>query len=285
MKTINYNPETLTEAVMRSGVWVRNMPNAAYHAAPGISNSGLSLVARSPAHYAHSAPWKQTRAMEIGTAFHTALLEPDRYGSEYMTVEGINDRRKSEYKEAAKVFGTDCTLTESEGASVAVMSESVKANPDANDVLSAPGYAELSGFVEDPNTGVLMRCRFDWITEDARAVDVKKTQDARPFAFSKSIHLYRYHCQQAMYSHIFDLIEGRTLESYHFLAIEEQPPCANVMYTLDHLAVHHGHTLYRDALTDYAIACESNEWPSYGTTSDVIGLPEYVMNELEGEIV
>ena len=285
MKAIDYNPETLTEAVMRSGVWVQNMPMEAYHSYEGISNSGLNLVARSPAHYAHRAAFKSTRAMDIGTAFHTALLEPDRFGSEYQVVNGIDDRRKSEYKEAAKVFGGDKTLTASEGASVAVMSESVQANPDAREVLSAKGYAELSGFVEDPDTGALLRVRFDWLTVDARAVDIKKTQDARPFAFSRSVNNYRYHCQQAMYSHVFELIEGRPLESYQFLAIEEQPPCANVLYTLDHLAVQHGHTLYRDALSDYAIACESNEWPSYGTTSDVIGLPEYVMNELEGEIV
>ena len=284
MQVIDYNPETLTESVMRSGVWVRDMPNEAYHRAPGISNSGLNLVARSPAHYAHSAPWKTTRAMEIGTAFHAALLEPERFRTEYMVVKGIDDRRKSEYKEAAKTWGSDRALTASEGASVSVMAESVQANPDARAVLSQPGYAELSGFVEDPETGVLLRVRFDWLAETAQAVDVKKTQDARPFAVSRSINNYRYHCQQAMYSHVFELIEGRPLESYQFLAIEEQPPCANVMYTLDHLAVQHGHTLYRDALHDYAIACESDEWPSYGTTSDVIGLPEYVMNELEGEI-
>ena len=283
IKTIPYTELTVEKA--RAGCFVTDMPNAAYHAYEGISNSGLSMVARSPAHYAYRAAWKQTRAMEIGTAFHTALLEPERFTQEYMTVTGINDRRKSEYKEAAKVYGADATLTDSEGTSVAVMMESVLANPDAQNVLTADGWAELSAFVQDPETGVLLRCRFDWIASDGRAVDIKKTQDARADAFSRSVLNYRYHCQQAMYSDVFEKITGRPLESYRFLAIEEQPPCANVLYTLDDVSVMVGMQEYKTALMDYAIANKSNDWPAYSETSALISLPEWALNEIEGEIV
>lgn len=273
----------LTEEKARAGCFVEGMPNADYHAYEGISNSGLSLVARSPSHYAYRSDFRQTRHMEIGTAFHTALLEPDRFAKEYMVVRGINDRRKSEYKEAAKVYGGEGTLTDNEGAAVEVMVESVRSNPDAQAVLSEPGHAELSAFVEDSETGILMRCRFDWITETARAVDVKKTQDCRQRPFQRAIHAYRYHCQEAMYSHIFEIITGEPLESYQFLAIEEHPPCANVMYTLDALAKAHGHKEYREALEAYAEAVESGEWPGYGVNSDLISLPEYVLLEIDAE--
>lgn len=282
MKPIPYNPETLTEQVMRSGVFVTDMPNEAYHAAPGISNSGLNLVARSPAHYRHRAEFRQTRAMEIGTAFHTALLEPDRFASEYMIVEGIDDRRKSEYKEAAKVYGKERALTASEGASVSVMAESIRANADAQEVLSQPGWAELSAFIEDPETGVLIRARFDWLTETGRAIDLKKTQDSREFSFSRSMYSYRYHCQAAMYSHVYELITGDALQRYQLLAVEEQPPCANVLYDIEPLAMQYGHAQYREALTEYAIAMQSGDWPAYGN-SGVLTLPEYVLRDLEDE--
>ncbi len=281
MQVIDYSE--LTPELARAGVFVRDMPNAAYHSYEGISNSGLSMVARSPAHYRYAPARKGTRHMEVGTAFHTALLEPGRFAKEYMIVRGINDRRKSEYKEASKVYGGEGTLTDSEGAAVEVMVEAVRANPDAHAVLSEPGHAELSAFVEDPETGILMRCRYDWITETARALDVKKTQDCRQKPFQRSIHQYRYHCQEAMYSHIFQLITGEPLESYQFLAIEEQPPCANVLYTLDALAKAHGHKEYREALEAYADAVESGEWPGYGVTSDLISLPEYVLIEIDAE--
>lgn len=271
----------LTSEIAHKGCFVLEMPNEDYHRYDGISNSGLSLVARSPAHYAYRSKFEQTRHMEIGTAFHTALLEPQRYASEYVTTHGVNDRRKSEYKEAAKHYGADCTLTDKEGAGIDVMIESVRANQYATEVLNQDGWAELSAFIEDPETGVLMRCRFDWLTTDGRAVDVKKTQDCRQRPFQRAIHTYRYHCQQAMYSHIYRLITGEDIGAYHILAIEEQPPCANVLYTLDDLAVSHGHKEYRETLESYAKAVDSGVWSGYDAQADVIGLPEYVLMDID----
>jgi exodeoxyribonuclease VIII len=257
------------------------MPIEAYHGHyTSISNSGLSLVARSPAHYYHAPAPSSSRAQEIGTAFHTALLEPERYALEYMVVDQCDDRRVSAYKEAAKVYGGDKTLTESEGASVFVMQESIRANPAANEELCRPGHAELSAFVLDPETGVLMRARFDWLTSDGVCVDLKKTQDCREQAFSRSLHNYRYHVQAAMYSHIYELLFGKPLASFKILAVEEQPPCANVLYDIDPLAMQHGHTLYRQALEAYAKAHESGDWGSYSGTG-VITLPEFVLAALD----
>lgn len=281
---MNIIPYTdLTEELAREGVFVRDMPNFAYHQYSGISNSGLNLVARSPAHYAYRSGFKTSRHMEIGTAFHTALLEPERYASEYMTVKGINDRRKAEYKAASKVYTGECTLTDSEGASVDVMVESVRNNPDANAILKEPGYAELSAFVEDPETGILLRCRYDWITKTHRVIDVKKTQDCRQRAFSRSVFAYRYYVQEAMYRHIFDLIMGTQLEDYRFLAIEEQPPCANVLYMIDDMAKMEGHKEYRAALLAYAEAEKTNHWPGYDLHSDIVSLPDWVMFDMMDE--
>ncbi len=281
MKPIHYSQ--LTPELAHAGCFVLDMPNEAYHSYEGISNSGLNLVSRSPAHYAHAAARTATRAMDIGTAFHTALLEPERYAAEYMTVSGINDRRKSEYVQAAKQYGKDKTLTESEGASVAVMQEAIRANSAARAILDQKGYAELSAFIADPGTGVLMRCRFDWLTESGIALDLKKTQDSRESAFSRSIWQYRYHCQHAMYSHVYELITGQPLQAFKFLAVEEQPPCANVVYQLDDVAAKYGHQQYREALTAYAEAEQSGHWAAYGVESDLISLPEYALIMLESE--
>lgn len=280
MKDLIIDYSELTEEKARKGVFVRDMTNDAYHAYPGVSNSGLGMVERSPAHYAQRSAFKQTRHMEIGTAFHTAILEPERYAEEYATAKS-DDRRHTGYKELAYHYGGECTLTKSEGYKVDVMMRSVRRNPYATEVLDSPGYAELAGFVEDPETGVLMRCKFDWITEGARALDVKKTQDCRPHAFSKSIYQYRYHCQEAMYTHIFRLITGYDLHDYQFLAIEENPPCECVMYTLDTLSKAHGYDQYREALWRYAKAAHNDEWEGYGVDKDIIGLPEWVLRSLD----
>jgi exodeoxyribonuclease VIII len=260
---------------------VLNMPIENYHAHNSISNSGLTLVARSPAHYFFAAPWQQTRAIEIGSAFHTALLEPERFETEYMAV-SVDDRRSVEYKDAAKIHGREKTLKKSEGDSIAVMLESINANEDAANLFKKEGWAEVSIFVEDPETGLVMRCRFDWLTEDGEAVDLKKTQDCREWAFSKSLYNYRYHCQAAMYSHIYKIATGSPLKSFQFLAVEEQPPCANILFDIDHFAKQYGFTEYRKAMTEYAKAFESGIWESY-SGKGIVTLPDYILSSIEQE--
>jgi exodeoxyribonuclease VIII len=262
---------------------VLNMPMEAYHNHQGsISNSGLNLVSRSPAHYAFRAPWKATRAVEIGTAFHTALLEPERFKQDYM-ITNSDDRRVVEYKDAAKIYGNEKTLTKNEGLSVAVMSESIAANQAAAAIFKKKGWSEVSVFVTDTETGIVMRCRFDWLTNCGIGLDLKKTQDCREFAFSKSLFTYRYHCQAAMYAHIYQIATGEPLRAFRLLAVEEDPPCANVLYHIDPLALEYGHKQYREALNQYAQAVASDVWESY-SGEGIVTLPEWVLNEIIEQI-
>lgn len=262
---------------------VSGMPDHVYHSLPGISNSGLSLVARSPAHYAFRAHRDPTRAMAIGSAFHAALLEPERYAKEWMVVRGVNDRRKAEYKDAAKQYGGDKALTDSEGSSVEVMVEAIMANRDAREILESPGYSELAAFAVDPETGVFIRAKFDRITEDGRVIDLKKTQDCRERPFQQSVYKYRYHCQEAMYSHVYELAAGKPLEQFSFLAVEEQPPCANILWTLDSLAKDVGRREYREALNHYAQCDATGEWPTYAESSGLLSLPEWVLMQYDDQ--
>ena len=64
-----------------------DMPNETYHASEGVSKSGLDLMDRSPAHYKNPKLRKSTRNMEIGTAIHAGILEPERFDKEYVIVD------------------------------------------------------------------------------------------------------------------------------------------------------------------------------------------------------
>lgn len=66
-----------------------DISNADYHGGPGISKSGLDLIAKSPAHL----HWAQTAANDnraptaaqrIGTAAHALILEPEVFAREYV---------------------------------------------------------------------------------------------------------------------------------------------------------------------------------------------------------
>lgn len=73
---------------MEPGIY-DNISNADYHGGPGISKSGLDLIAKSPAHYFYAANVANdnerapTAAQAFGTAFHALLLEPEEFKKTY----------------------------------------------------------------------------------------------------------------------------------------------------------------------------------------------------------
>ena len=78
---------------------IHDMPIAEYHAHPAVSNSILAKMARSPLHaraYIDGERKGPTAAMLVGTAVHTAVLEPRRFSAEYAVFQG--DRRTKEGK-------------------------------------------------------------------------------------------------------------------------------------------------------------------------------------------
>lgn len=71
---------------MKPGVYP-GIPNAEYHNGPGVSKSGLDLVARSPMHYKavrdSEASREPTPAQAIGTAIHALILEPEEFVKDF----------------------------------------------------------------------------------------------------------------------------------------------------------------------------------------------------------
>lgn len=266
--------------------FIANMPNDVYHSTPeGVSNSGLKLVLRSPAHYRYQATSEPTRAMQIGTAIHTALLEPERFTDEYVLLRDVKDRRASEYKQAVKVHGSENVLVSSEADNVAGMQETVLANPAMSERLQVEGWRELSLFVRDPDTGVLVRVRYDLLSVSGVAVDVKKCQDARPEEFSKALFNYAYDMQAALYSDAFEWATGKPLAAFEFAAIEEKMPHGHKLYQPCETTMQEGRRKYREALDLFAQCERSNDWPALECDGpEIISLPSWRMAQIENEI-
>lgn len=266
---------------------VAGMPNHAYHQHPGISNSGLKRIEQSPAHYYNAEPSKPTRNMEIGTAIHTAILEPVRFAEEYILLPEVQDRRKPEYKSAVSAKGSsEFVLVGEEVRRVGGMAMSIHSNQYINKRINAPGWNELSFFANDPETDQLCKCRFDYLSEELEAIDLKKTQDARADAFSKTIYNYAYHQQDAFYRDVFKWCTGKELKSFEFLAIEEKLPHGRKMYELDHESIELGRANYRANLDTYHECKTTNNWPLYEAEStELISLPYWVFSRVEDDII
>lgn len=266
--------------------FIEGMPNDVYHSHPeGISSSGLKLVERSPAHYRYQAARAPSRAMEIGTAVHTALLEPERFAADYVLLKGVKDRRASEYKAAVRVHGSERVLVANEADQVAGMQEAVLSNPAMSERLNAEGWRELSLFVRDPETGSLVRVRYDLLTVSGIAVDLKSCLDARPDEFSKAIHNYAYDLSAALYTDAFQWATSVPLAAFEFAAVEREMPHGHKLYLPDETLLQEGRRRYREALNLFAECERSGDWP--GITCDgpeLISLPSWRVAQIENEI-
>lgn len=282
MQVIQYKEGMAIEA----GMVIAGMPNDVYHASKGISKSGLDLIDRSPAHFRYRAPREATRAMEIGTAIHTALLEPERFKEEYILLSEVKDRRSAVYKDAVKSCGnSELVLTGKEADKVSGMQAVVYSNETARNHVNTKGWTELSVYANDPGTGVLCKCRFDSLSENLISCDIKKTRDARPDDFARSVFNYRYHVQDAFYSDVFLWATGQQLKAFTFLAVEEELPHAVKVYELDQTARNEGRERYQQNLDDYARCVELKEWPSLPCDGvETLALPEWKVRQIENEL-
>jgi hypothetical protein len=207
---------------------------------------------------------------------HTAILEPERFTEQYMILTGVFARTASEYKSAVKTMGAENVLTQTEGEYVTGMVRAINQNPEAVEILRSDGYAELSMFAHDPETGVLCRCRFDWLTfteTQIIALDLKKTQDVSDDQLGKTVFNYRYYVQDPFYRDVFFWATGKKLDDFVFLFSEEKPPHANRLVRLYDADIEQGRTKYRENLNTYAECAKSNEWPGIVQESTYISLP------------
>ncbi len=265
------------------------LPNDKYHRMKGVSNSMLGKVARSPAHYQASLdkPSASTRDMEIGTAIHTAVLEPERFAAEYIDT-GCRLRTHEDYKAYAAVHGGDICLTIDEYRHVKGMANSMHADRYIARLLRhKDAQTEVSVFATDPVTGLDVRCRFDLIIPSyGIAADVKKTQDVRPWAWDKAMHTYGYHRQVAYYSDVWEWATGEKLAAMPLLAVEEDAPHACRAKIVGDESLELGRQQYRKLLNAYADCLHRDKWPGYEYWDaddqgyDISNLPPYGFKEL-----
>lgn len=258
--------------------YVSNMPADVYHAHDSISNTGLKLMMRSPAHYKYQERKESTRAMVLGSALHMACLEPDIFYDTYVLLRTSENRMSSEYKTAKKEYGEEFVLVKPEIEKIEGMARNLHKSAICEYLDNDYCAKELSGFAIDPETGLMCRHRFDAIV-DGIAIDLKTTTDARKPAFERKILDFGYHIQAAFYADQYNWITGEEIEKFIFAAIETSAPYAVKIYELDQESIEAGRKKYRQALNEYAQCKASNTWPSYDQEIETIGIPQWALEK------
>ncbi|ELF2510561.1 exodeoxyribonuclease VIII [Escherichia coli] len=251
--------------------------NENYHASPGVSKSQLDDIADTPALYLwrKNAPvdTTKTKTLDLGTAFHCRVLEPEEFSNRFIVAPEFN-RRTTAGKEEEKAFLMECAstgktvITAEEGRKIELMYQSVMALPLGQWLVESAGHAESSIYWEDPETGILCRCRPDKIIPEFHWImDVKTTADIQ--RFKTAYYDYRYHVQDAFYSDGYEAQFG-VLPTFVFLVASTTVECGRYpveIFMMGEEAKLAGQQEYHRNLRTLADCLNTDEWPAIKTLS------------------
>lgn len=223
----------------------------------GLSKSSLDKINKSVDHY-FMEPDAETPAMRVGTAFHTIILEPDKFEKQYICGPTDCDRRTAAGKKAWKDMEDDnpgkIILNENDWSMLHYMMESVSHHGLASEILNLnEGAAEETIMWNDSELGTLMKGRTDFRNFNMKAViDLKSTQDATRNKLEKDLWSsdLRYHLQAAIYTDGIRTILGDDRWEFYFVYVEKKPPYAVQVVHLPPKAIDIGRIQYRENIID-----------------------------------
>jgi len=250
---------------------------------PSLSSTGARTILDSPAlfRWRQDNPEPPKAAFDLGHAVHAKVLGvglniaviPD----DLLASNGAASTKDAKAFIAEAQARGDVAIKSDTAALVNAIADAVLTHPVAGAILSQ-GEPEQSAYATDPDTGVTMRARIDWLRDNA-AVDLKsvgRQGGARPEAFARAAADHGYHIQSDFYLRVLALLGMVDLPFIH-IVVEVDPPHLVSVVQLDDEALQVGHEQVRRALDIYARCRDTDEWPGYSPEIELISLPRWAV--------
>jgi hypothetical protein len=275
----------MTTTTTRDGV-VYGMADAVYHAGPELSSTGARRLLESPARYRWETDHPQAgkEAFDVGTAVHTKVLGTGAgtiaYPEEHLTPSGsVSSKAATVAWAAEKRAEGFVPISPDQADQVNGMAEAVLKHPTGRRLFEQDGNAEASLFATDPDTGIRMRARFDYLAPIG--VDLKSTSGlASPSGFAKSAASYGYDVQQGHYETVDQIITG-TLRPFVFVVVEKAAPYLVGVHQLDKDFTDIGRGKARRARELYATCTDTGVWPGYPTDIQLTVPPMWAIYDFQ----
>ena len=269
---------------------IHGQPAEDYFAVDALNYGGLQLMARSPGHcYAltkdERRPARVVKSGQLeGSLAHCFILEPEEVPFRYAVGPEVS-RATREWKIFEAEHPRQVCIKPSQAAAASAQAGSVRGLPEMAKMLSK-GHAEVSAYWHDPQTGVLCKCRPDWVHpiegEGVILLDVKTYSDASPREFARQVGRKRYFWQAYWYSTGYAIATGVPVLGFVFCAVESDWPYAACAMMLDEEAMQLAEREIRPLVQQYAECQRSHVWPGYPKEVQQIALPYwYVERETD----
>lgn len=267
------------------------MPRAEYDTIKALNISRLKEIKRSPQHYRHAIDQPAVSTpMTVGIATHVAVLEPERYISEFAvwtrrTSSGNAAPRNGQWWDAFQAENKGKhILTYDENALANSIAAAVRFDERANRYL-ATGEPEvtLEWNLDAALSGRNAKGRVDWLTNiDGKPylVGLKTARNCAHFAFGTQAAKLGYHLQWAYYHDGFKAIRGREPRLIE-IVVESEPPHAVAVYRIENDLIEQGREEYWEAAKILAECEARDEWPGPVPNEEALTLPSWAYHQDE----
>ncbi len=234
---------------------------------------------------------RDSRALIVGSAAHALILEGDAaYEERFITRPDSYKTEKGEVKkwngnadycrmwvreQEGKGLGV---LTIDEAEMIGKMALAVEECPELAAILGSPGKAEVVVRVPLPDSPLSLQCRFDWLTDDNKDMDLKTCLDLG--RFKRDARDRRYHRQRAWYKMVAAL-GGVELAGSYLGAVEKAEPFRAKLFEIDETVLKKGAEENAETLEALAYSYEKDYWPGdhNGGGVEVLGVGDFYRAE------
>ncbi len=256
---------------------------ADYRRWKGVNASKLKLVQKSAKHY-HEYQDRDSDALTVGRAEHTATFEPDRFVLEFTVWQG-KARRGKEWDAFAEANAAKSILTLNQYNDVLAMRDAVRSDPVAGPIVTGPGWSETSAVWIDEPTGILCKGRLDWVTGGV-IYDLKTAREITPRRFANSAAEYGYDISAAFYIDGWAAATGEVTSTMELIVVEKSPPWDVVVVPLGEEVIEAGRAKYRRLLDEVARCRRTGTWPGVARGAKIpLRLPEWAKQTGDAELV
>lgn len=272
----------------------RGIPSEEYFSWDAVSNSRLSLMRRSPKHY-QCGYGEPTEAMKLGSLVHCGVLEPLAIAKRYVFMPDYAKHPDNVTRSGSRSFKATTwsdqmelafrnlhhdkeIISEPDYERMVGMVSALCENEVARDLFRG-GEAEVSFVWVDSKTGLLCKCRVDWL-RPGKFVDYKTSQNA--VKFDKAIAEYGYHRQMAFYRRG---LAANGIDAEPWLVCQDKSApfgCRAAPLSQDALEIGAQET---DELLQRVLECQqSGVWPGYDNPP-AWNVPEWYAKSVDVELV
>jgi hypothetical protein len=249
------------------------MTYADYRAMKALSNTGMTYLRRSPAHY---QAWRNgeldaepTLSQQFGILVHLAILEPEKFETTCVTWNG--DKRTKQGQELYEHWENQgkIIIKTTSWHRIKAIREAVLSHPIAQHLIESSQHEVIKTWT-DSISGAECKCRADGVN-NTFIIDLKTVLDASPEAMSRCVAHYEIHRQAAFY------LDGFKKQEFFLIAAEKTAPHPVAVYRIPEHVISIGRDIYQPLAKVYQYCIDNDEWPAYPKEISDLHLPRWAI--------